>query len=305
MDLKLTAEEQVVSDLKDNPFELTDERHGLFSGMDEQIVGMQVGEQKTFTTTIPEDYANEKLAGKTASYEVSLKKVEEKIIPELDDAFAAQASQGEYQTLEDMRKGISDQLLADKKRKIRDELREQVLKAVVEQAELTIHPVLIEEEAHEMVHQMGHMLEQQRMSLEQYLMLTKQTEAEYMETLKPDAERRVRQQLVLDEIIKQEAIQVSPEEVESLYRFYAQIGQRLPQTQEQIRSVAASLQREKAISRLLELTTDPDPDEVSDEAEAEEAAEASSETATIVETEPATEQEPEALVESVSEETAQ
>ncbi len=307
MDLKLEAEEQTVSDLKDNPFELTDERHGLFSGMDEQIVGMQVGESKAFTTTIPEDYANEKLAGKTASYEVALKKVEEKVIPELDDAFAIQASEEEYQTLEDMRKGISDRLLADKKRKVRDELREQVLKAIVEQAELTIHPVLIEEEAHEMVHQMGHMLEQQHMSLEQYLLLTKQTEAEYMETLKPDAERRVRQQLVLDEVIKQEAITVSPEEVETLYRFYAQMGQRLPQTQEQIRSIASSLQREKAISRLLELTTDPDPDEASDESEAE--AEPSEETTddsstAIVEAELVTEQTAETVVESTTEEPA-
>ncbi len=270
MDLKLSVEGQTVSDLKDNPFELTDERHGLFSGMDEQIVGMQKGESKTFSATIPEDYGNEKYAGKTSDYEVKLLKVEFRELPELDDAFAIQASNDEYQTIEDYRKAISDRLLDAKKRKIRDDLREQVLNAVVEQAQMTVHPVLIHEEQHEMMHQMSHVLEQQHMSMDQYLMLIKKSAEEYEESLKPDAEKRVRQQLVLDEVTKRENIQVSPEELESIFRFYSQLGQPLPQTEEQVRGLASSLLREKAISRLIELTTDPDPDE---EAEAEEAAE--------------------------------
>jgi trigger factor len=271
MDLKLTADEQTISDLKNNPFELTSERHGLFSGMDEQIVGMLKGESKTFTTTIPTDYTNEKLAGKTANYEVTLHKIEFKELPELDDAFAIQVSNDEYQSLEDLRKAVSDQLLDSKKRKIRDELREQVLAAVVDQAKVVIHPVLIDEEAHEMEHQMTHILEQQRMSMDQYLMLIKKSREEYLESLKPDAERRVKQQLVLDEIAKKEDIKVSIEEVESLFRLYAQMGQALPQTEQQIRSIASSLQREKTISRLVELTAGPDPDEETEEESAAEA----------------------------------
>lgn len=276
MDLKLSVEDQKVSDLKDNPFELTDERHGLFKGMDEEIAGMQPGESKTFSTTIPEDYTNEKLAGKPASYEVTLHKIEIKQQPELDDAFASQTSSGEQQTLEDLRKAISDQLLADKKRKIRGALVEQALNALVEQAQITVHPVLIDEEVHEMMHRMGHILEQQHMSLDQYLMLMKKSQAEYMEELKPEAEKQVRQQLVLDELTKREEIQVAPEELESIFSFYAQMGQPLPQSEEQIRGLARSLLREKAISRLLELTTEPDPDEVvekeNEEAEASEVA---------------------------------
>jgi trigger factor len=267
MDLKLTAEEETVSDLKNNPFELTDQRYGLYSGMDEQIVGMNVGESKTFSATIPEDYANEKLAGKTANYEVTLHKVEFKNQPELDDAFALQVSNEQYPTVEDLRKGVSDQLLNNKKRKIREELREQVLEAVVDQANVTIHSVLIEEEAHRLVHQMEHILEQQHMSLDQFLLLNKQNEQEYMETLKPAAEQQVRQQLVVDEVIRKEKITVAPEEIETVFRLYAQMGQTLPQTEAQIKSVASSLVRQKAVERLIELTTDPDPDEVAEDSE--------------------------------------
>jgi trigger factor len=265
MDLKLSVEDQAISDLKSNPFELTDERHGLFSGMDEQIVGMQTGESKTFSATIPEDYANEKLAGKSADYDVTLYKAEFKETPELDDGFAIQASNDKYQTLEDLRKAVSDQLLENKKRKIRDELRDQAISAVVEQAQVTIHPVLVAEEAHEMVHQMQHLLEQQHMSMDQYLMLIKKTSEEYQESLTPEAEKRVKQQLVVDEIAKREDVQVSANEIESLLRLYVQMGRELPQTEEELRRIASNMRREKAIVRLLELTTDPDEDEIDSE----------------------------------------
>jgi trigger factor len=273
MDLKLTVDDESVSDLKDNPFELTEERHGLFAGMDAHIAGMQAGESKTFTTTIPADYSNEKLAGKEAQYAVTLHKVEFKELPELDDAFAVQASNDEYQTLEDLRKAISDNLLESKQRRIRDELREKVVNAVIEQSNFTLHPVLIQEETEEMLHQFSHLLEQQHMSLDQYLMLLKKSRAEYLKELEPDAEKRVKRQLVLDEVIKKEEISVAPEEVNALFSAYAQVGQNLPQTEGQIRALAQSLLREKAVTRLVELAAGPETEsEESSVANAEAAA---------------------------------
>jgi trigger factor len=94
--------------------------------------------------------------------------------------------------------------------------------------------------------------------MDQYLMLMKKTREEYMQDLEPDAEKRVKRQLVLDEVIKKEEITVAPEEVEALFRAYAQMGQGLPQTDGQIRALAQSLLREKAITRLVELTTEPE-----------------------------------------------
>ena len=266
MDLKLTADDESISDLKDNPFELTTERYGLFTGMDEHIVGMQTGESKTFTTTIPSDYSNEKLAGKEAQYAVTLHKIEVKELPELDDALAIQVSNDEYQTLEDLRKAIGDNLLENKQRRIRDELREQVVNAVIDQSHFALHPVLIQEEAEDMLHQFTHLLEDQHMSLDQYLMLLKKSREEYLKELEPDAEKRVKRQLVLDEVIKKEEISVAPEEVEALFRAYAQMGQNLPRTEEQIRALARSLLREKAITRLVELTAGPDPESSEEEA---------------------------------------
>ncbi len=265
MDLKLSAGEQNISDLKNNPFELTSERHGVYTGMDEQIVGMQVGESKTFTTTLPEDYSNEKLAGKEAQYDVTLHKVEAKELPELDDAFAAQAG---YETLEDLRKATSDKILESKKRRVNNELRDKVVQAVIDQAQITVHPVLVNEEAEDMLHQFSHMLEQQRMSMDQYLLMMRKSREEYLKDIQPAAEERVRRQLVLDEVARHEEINITPEELEGLLRAYTQAGYNLPRSEEQLQSIALSYRREKAITRLLELTTDPDPD-----AEAEDTAE--------------------------------
>ncbi len=257
MDLKLSAGEQSISDLKNNPFELTSERHGVYTGMDEQIVDMRVGESKTFTTTLPEDYSNEKLAGKEAQYDVTLHKVEAKEPPELDDAFAAQAG---YETLEDLRKATSDKILEGKKRRVNNELRDKVVQAIIDQAQITVHPVLVNEEAEDMLHQFSHMLEQQRMSMDQYLMMMRKSREEYLKDIQPAAEERVKRQLVLDEVARHGEINITPEELEGLLRAYTQAGYNLPRSEEQLQSIALSYRREKAITRLLELTTDPDPD---------------------------------------------
>jgi trigger factor len=265
VDLKLTSGDQQISDLKDNPFELTQERPGIFSGMDEHIVGMKPGENKSFSTTIPEDYSNEKLAGKQADYTVTLHKIEEKHQPEIDDAFASEVSDGQFESMEDLSKAVSDNVLETKKRRIRDELREQALKAVIEQSQFTLHPMLIDEEVDSMLHQLSHAIEQQHMSMDQYLMLMRKSLEEYKQELRPDAENRVKRELVLDEIARKEDIKVQAEELEMLFNTYAQMGQPLPQNENQIRALAISFQREKVLTRLIELTTDPDPDEVSED----------------------------------------
>jgi trigger factor len=278
VDLKLTSEEQTISDLKDNPFELTNERHGLFSGMDEQIVGMSAGEHKTFTTTIPADYSNEKFAGKEGHYEVTLHKVEVKQVPELDDAFAAEASNNTYSTMEDLRKAISDNLFESKKRRIRNELREKVVDAVIEQSQVAVHPLLVQDEAEEMLHQLSHLLEEQHVSMDQYLLLMRKSREEYLKEITPDAEKRVKRQLVLNEVARAEEISVAPEEVEKLLQEYTQTGARLDAQRE---ALTAALRREKAVTRLIELTTAPDPDAQLESAEEEEASIANAEAAAL------------------------
>jgi trigger factor len=116
--------------------------------------------------------------------------------------------------------------------------------------------------------------------------------------MRPDAEKYVKQRLVLDEIAQREQISVQVEEIQALYNAYAQIGQKLPETQEQIRALMVSYRREKAFNRLLELTTDPDPDA---ESEAEAETSITSAEAAALAGEPASESQAESEVEILEE----
>ncbi|GCE47891.1 trigger factor [Thermosporothrix hazakensis] len=279
VDMRVTSGEQKVSDLKDNPFELTKERVGLFTGMDQEVVGMKPGEEKSFTTTIPEDYGNEKLAGKPAEYTVKVHKIERKVLPELNDEFAAKVSNDEIISLEDLSKVISDNLLANKKRQLDEELRNKVVDAVIEQSNFTIHPLLIDEQVEDMAHQFSHMLEHQGLSFDQYLMLSRKSREEYMKELRPDAEKSIKRQLVLDAVAEKENIQVDPEEVDALFSLYEQSGQAVARTKENRDALARSYRREKAVSRLVDLAAGPDPDQAVTEEGAEENAKAAAEAA--------------------------
>jgi len=118
-----------------------------------------------------------------------------------------------------------------------------------------------------MLHQLSHVLEQQRMSLDQYLLMMKKTREEYLKDVEPDAKKRVERELVLDQVANQEQITVLPEEVEAFFRAYEQAGQPLQRTEAQIRAIVINYRREKTITRLVELTTDPDPTEEAAEEE--------------------------------------
>ena len=105
--------------------------------------------------------------------------------------------------------------------------------------------------------------------------MMQKTRAQYLKDIEPDAEKRVRRELVLDAVTNQEKIAVVPEEIEALFQAYAQAGQALDRSEEQIRALIVSYRREKALSRLVELTTDPDPTEEISAVDATEESEAS------------------------------
>jgi len=253
VDLKLEVEDRTISDLKDNPFELTEERFGIFTGMDEHIVGMQVGESKEFAVILPEDYTNKDVAGKEARYAVTLHKIEIKELPELDDAFAATVSDGQYETLEDLRKALSDNIYQTRERQNNEALQEEIVHTIIDQSQIALHPVLIREEAEDMLHQLTHRLEEQRMSLDQFLLTRKQTREQYLESILPQAEEHLKHEFVLEAVAEQEQITVAEEELQMLRQIYESGGQRLQDAQ--VRLLATSYRRQKALSYLVELLT--------------------------------------------------
>lgn len=182
----------------------------LIPGFEEQLAGAQAGEERTVTVTFPDDYP-ESLAGKEATFDVTVKEVKEKRLPELDDDFAGDA--GGFDSLEELRSDIETRLREADELAVEAEFREAVVDAVAERAEIELTDELIAAKAREMWNRTTHRLGHQGISAEQYLQLVGKTEEEVLEDAKPDAERALRREATLAAVIEAEGIEVSDEEV--------------------------------------------------------------------------------------------
>lgn len=259
MDLKLTVGEKEVSNLHDNEFELVLERPGIFAGMDDEIIGMKESESKQFTTTIPEDYSNPDLAGKEAQYDVTLKGVKVRELPEVDDELAK--SSGDFENVEQLRRAVREQLLVQKINDARRTLRDDVVEKAVEGATAEPHQVLVDDEIHAMEHETERMLAQSRLSLQQYLSIMQKSHEEYHKELEPDARQRVKRDLVLNAIADAESISVNQDEVaqwlDNLNAISGDRPIRLNQlTANQRTNIEGRIRRDKALARLIDIATE-------------------------------------------------
>ncbi|HEX6796979.1 MAG TPA: trigger factor [Ktedonobacterales bacterium] len=255
MDLHLTAGDRQISDLHDTEFQLVEDRPGIYAGMDEQLVGLREGESKQFTTTIPEGYANAELAGKEAQYDVTVKAVKERELPELDDELAKAA--GEFETLEGMRASYREQLERQRETEARREFRDAVLKEVTDQAQAEVHPVVVNDEVEHMLDELRNMLGQSRLDLETFLQMSGKTEEQYREELRPEAEGRAKREMVLDAVAEAEQIPVGDNEIEQWLNFVTALGGKRRRLRDlsagQRSSISHRLAREKATDLLLDL----------------------------------------------------
>lgn len=258
VDLKLEANDKVISNLHDNEFELVIERPGIFAGMDDEIIGMSEGETKEFTATIPEDYTNPDLAGKEAHYTVTLKGVKVNELPEVDGELAKSA--GAFENIEQLREAIQHQLRTQKETEARRELRDNAVNQAIEGSQVQVHPALVDDEVHTMMRETERMLEQSRLNLQQYLSIMRKSEEEYHKELEPDALQRVKRDLVLNAIADAEGIEATDEEIEGWLAALTALGgkpMRLRQlSPTQRTNASARIRRDKALARLVDIATE-------------------------------------------------
>jgi trigger factor len=182
-------------------------------GFEDQLIGMKAGEEKEIQVTFPEEYHVEDLKGKPATFKVKLHEIKRLNLPELDDEFAQDVS--EFDTLEelkaDIEKNMKEKAEKDKENFIRNELVEKA----AQNATVEIPEVMIENETENMLRQFEQRLMYQGLNLETYAQFTGQDQEALKDQFKEDAEKRVRADLVLEAIAKEEKIEVTEEEVEA------------------------------------------------------------------------------------------
>lgn len=185
--------------------------NSFIPGFEEQVVGMAKGQLKEITVTFPEDYHVEELKGKPALFKIKLNDIKRKNLPELDDEFAKDVS--EFDTLEEFKQDIVKRLEERKKQSNEREAENTVVQKAADAAEIEIPAAMIASEVEQMLADFANRLKMQGMTLELYYQFSGQTEENLKDQMKGDAEKRVRQNLVLEAIAKAEGIEATDAEV--------------------------------------------------------------------------------------------
>jgi trigger factor len=216
----------------------------LVEGFEEQLEGASAGDEVAVTVTFPEDYRAENLAAKEATFDVSLKEVKEKQLPELDDDFATEA--GGFDSIDELREDIATRMREQHERMIDTEFREAVVDAAVAEAEIDVPHDLVHAKAHEMWHQTGRRLAAQGLDPARYLQMVGKDEHELIEEAEPEAEKALKREAVLAAVVEAEGIEVPDEELLESLRAATQ-GPGRAETSE--RKLQKALDRAKAEGR--------------------------------------------------------
>lgn len=203
-------------------------------GFEEQLVGKNIGDEVEVKVTFPEEYHAEELAGQDAIFEVKIHEIKEKELPVLDDEFAKDVS--EFDTLEELKNDIKNNLEENAKNRAEQDLRNSVIEAIANKVDIEIPKAVIERQIDNMLADFDYRLQYQGLNLQYYFQLTGTTEENLREQMRADATQTVKNELVLEEIGKQENIVATDEELnEQLEKMAAQYNQELEKLKSNLR----------------------------------------------------------------------
>jgi trigger factor len=185
----------------------------MIPGWEDNLLGMEIGATKGFDITFPDDYRVADLQGKPAHFEVELLDLREKLLPEVDDEFAKSVS--EVETMEALRAEIRDAMGQRAEAEARHQYGDRIIDFATSNASVELPEVMITNEIDIMRDELRTRLAQQRIGMEQYLALAKQTPEELSTELREPATRRVKTLLVLSAIAEKEGIDATDEQIEA------------------------------------------------------------------------------------------
>ena len=184
-------------------------------GFEDQVIGARAGDSIDVNVTFPTEYVKE-LAGKDATFKVTVNEVKEKILPELDDEFAKDVS--EFDTMAEYIASVKEKLSESRKADAQRTFEEAVINRLVELVECEIPDAMIEEQVDTMVNNFRYNLASQGMELEQYMSMLGMNMELFRQETRPTAEKQIKVDLAFEEIARQEDFQITDEQVEEEYK---------------------------------------------------------------------------------------
>ena len=230
-------------------------------GFEDQLIGAKVGEEREVNVTFPEDYHAENLKGKAAVFKCTVRSIKSRELPELDDAFAKKASK--FETLAELREDIRKNLREGAERQAENDRRTKAIDMATDNCTMEIPPVMIENRITAMIQEMAMRLEQQGMSLEQYLQYAGLDMARIRDEYRETAEKNVRTDLMLEEVAKAEDIKVEGRDLDQeVYAMALSYGatpkqvQKIIKEQGRVSDLAATVLRKKTAQFIVDNITE-------------------------------------------------
>ena len=197
---------------KGTDYPLTIGSNSFIPGFEEQLVGAVIGEEKDVNVTFPEKYHAADLAGKPAVFKCTVKKIEVKELPELDDEFAKDVS--EFDTLAEYKEDIAKKLKERKEDVAKREKEDKVVDKIIENAEMDIPEPMVQSQISQLMNDFIRRMQAQGLSIDQYYQFTGLDQAKIQEQMRPQALKRIQSRLVLEKVAEVENIEISDEKVD-------------------------------------------------------------------------------------------
>lgn len=185
--------------------------HSFIEGFEDQVIGMNIGQEKEINVTFPEEYFSKNLAGKPAVFKVKLNELKKKELPKLDDEFAKDVS--EYDTLDELKQSIEEKLEKQFKDREKYEKEDAAVRELLKELEVDIPSGMIEMEVENMMRDMEQRMSYQGLKMEQYLKMMNKTEEQLKKEYEPQAIDAIKSRLAIEVVIKSEKIEATDEEI--------------------------------------------------------------------------------------------
>lgn len=197
---------------KGTDYSLTIGSHSFIDTFEDQLIGKKTGDKVDVNVTFPEEYHEASLKGKPALFKVEIKEVKVKELPKLDDEFASEVS--EFDTLKEYKASVKKTLTDRRKAQVKTEKENKVLEKVVENAKVELPAPMVDEQVSQMVNDFALRLQQQGLSIEQYMQMTGMQPQALMDQMRPEAEMRIKTRLVLEAVAEAEKIKATDKDID-------------------------------------------------------------------------------------------
>lgn len=197
---------------KGENYPLTIGSGAFIPGFEEQLIGKNKDDAVDVNVTFPEDYHAEELKGKAALFQVAVKEIKVKELPDADDEFASEVS--EFETLAEYKEDIRKKLTEKKEKEAKSAKEAAVVDAIIADADMDIPEAMLETQQRQIVDEFAQRVQMQGLSIEQYFQITGTDAQKMMEQVKPQAEKRIKSRLVLEAIVAAEGIKATEEDYE-------------------------------------------------------------------------------------------